>query len=303
MKLNEHYTTILTAFKTWMQTLGFSKQVVYHSPLTLSYFFDWLEQQGINHVSCIKQKTLCTYIAYLEQRENLRRKGQTLSAAHLNKSFDVLDKFCEFLHHMGMKNAPSPTQYRILNPYKANFTVLTQKEIQDLYKAVPLTFEKYGIKHRQPRQAILTLILDLCYGCGLRRQEVTKLNLKDVDFNRRILHVKQAKGYKDRYVPMSEQIVKSIEFFVYQHRRYFYRRPEMLFPYTSHYIPFALDIIIRETENRVLKEKNVTPHCLRHSIATHLLENGMNIEKISRFLGHSSLDSTQIYTHLVNETQ
>ena len=176
---------------------------------------------------------------------------------------------------------------------------MTQSEEQDSYKAIPYTFDNYSEASRQPRQAILQLVLDLLYGCGLRRSEVTALALKDVNFDRRVLHVRQAKGYKDRYVPMSKKVYQATQEFVYQHRSYWTRRPSMLFPYTAHYIPACIDILLRHCQN--LKHKKITPHTLRHSIATHLLQNGMSIENISRFLGHSSLESTQIYTHIIND--
>jgi len=301
MNLNNNYTTILSNYKTWLQTLGFSKSIVYNYPLQVSYFFYWLEQQSINHISGITQKHVYTYFTYLEQRPNQRHKNKGLSVSHLNKIFDSVDKLCEFLHQIGLNTAPSPTKYRLLREDKESFTILTPKEIQELYKTVSLTFLDFSMSKREPRQAVLKLVLDLCYGCGLRRQEVTNLYLKDVDFDRKVLHVRQGKGYKDRYVPMSKTVCKSVEFFVYQHRSFFTRRPQMLFPYTSYYIPYCIDILLRETTNTELKEKRITPHTLRHSIATHLLQNGMNIENISRFLGHNTLESTQVYTHIVNE--
>ena len=75
----------------------------------------------------------------------------------------------------------------------------------------------------------------------------------------------------------------------------------MLFPYHSPFVARCVKILQRDSNNEALKEKKISPHSLRHSIATHLLENGMEIKKIARFLGHDSLESTQIYAHINEE--
>lgn len=301
MHLNKNYNAIQTTYTEWLQTLGFSEATVYSYPKSAAFFFEWLLQSGINHIADVKQKHLYNYFAYLEQRPNQRRKGKGLSVAHLNKTFDAIDKLMECLHQNGMTTAPSPTKYRIINQYKPSLVVLTPKQIQQLYAAVPYAFDRFTLARRQPRQAILRLVMDLLYGCGLRRGEIINIALNDIDFGNKVLHVRQAKGYKDRYVPMSQRIYKSIQTFVYQHRKYFDQRPQMLFPHTAHYIPFCLKTLQRHSGSQTLQQMKITPHTLRHSIATHLLQNGMSIESIARFLGHTSLESTQIYTHIEDD--
>ncbi len=301
MKLSENHTAILSTYTQWLQMLGFSASIVYGYPKMVSHFLVWLQQNGIFHISHLTAAHLHHYYTYLENRPNQKVAGRGLSAAHLNKNFDAVDKLCECLHHMGMDQAPSPTQYRLAYKYSERPSVLTQQEVRDLYGAIPHTFAHHGLAAREPRQAILHLVLDLLYGCGLRRGEVTKLTLSDVDLDRKILHVRQAKGYKDRYVPLSKGVYRSIQLFVYQYRAYWSRRSGMLFPYTKHYLPFCLDILLRATDNQRLKQRKVTPHTLRHSVATHLLQGGMSIEGIARFLGHDTLESTQIYTRCVHE--
>ena len=297
--MNQHFTTLHNNFDTWLKTLGFSNSVQYQYPQMLGYFFDYLDENGINNIQQLNSKIIFQYFDYLERTTGKQTK-KAFSPAYLNKNFDSVDKFLEFLQQIGANETPSPTKYRILNPYQANFTVLSTLEIRELYAAIPNTFYNYSLATREPRQAILTLVLDLCYGCGLRRSEVTNLQLSDVKLDRKILHIQQAKGYKDRYVPFSQAIYKNLQLFIYQHRSYWNRRPKMLFPYHSPFVARCVKILQRDSNSGTLKEKQISPHSLRHSIATHLLENGMDIKKIARFLGHDSLESTQIYTHLPN---
>jgi len=298
--MKNQFTYLQNGFDEWLKALSFSTSVQYQYPLMLSYFFTHLEEKGIINIEKLSSKIIFHYFYHLEQKTS-EKTQKALSIAYLNKNFDAVDKFLEYLHQMDMEQAPSPTQYRILNPYQAQFTVLTKNEIKQLYQTIPHTFLHHSLPHREPRQAILTLVLDLCYGCGLRRSEVTKLKLKEVNLDRKVLYICQSKGYKDRYVPLSENLYQSLQTFIYQHRNYWNRRPQLLFPYTSHYLPKCIEILQRTTDNQPLKQKKITPHSFRHSIATHLLENGMSIENIAQFLGHDSLESTQIYAHINEE--
>ena len=199
---------------------------------------------------------------------------------------------------MGLDSAPPPTKYTVERQRKKTLQPLTPKEIQQLYKAAAHTFSDYNFVKREPRQMATKLVLDLCYGCGLRRSEALNVQLKDINFDDRIIHVKQGKNYKDRFVPMSKSVYENVQIFVYQYRKCFVRKPDLLYPFGSGAIAEALDFLVENCGSTTIKSKNPTLHTLRHSIATHLLLNGMDIENISRFLGHSTLESTQLYTHL-----
>ena len=115
-----------------------------------------------------------------------------------------------------------------------------------------------------------------------------------------MLHpVEQGKNYKDRIVPMNAGVCKAIEDYVYNFRHRLKLNHNRLFISANGTIPHKLASLKAVCDDANIKEKNITIHILRHSIATHLLQNGMSIENISLFLGHSSLDTTQIYTHLI----
>ena len=298
----KHFSELQNHYQKWLQTLGFSESSVYSYPKMVYFFLDYIENRGISHITGLKYSHVTDYFTHLQNRKSMRKDG-ALSAAHLNKSFDAIDKFLEFLNQMGSPNAPTPTNYRILetkNEMMQKVKVLTKSEIQTIYESVPKIFTRMkNIVEAEARRAVATLVLDLCYGCGLRKKEALNLLMNDIDLDKKILLVRQAKGYKDRYVPISENISERIKLFMYQHRKFFNCEHQRLFPFKSESL-HEYNLKLRRVSGL---NKDFGLHTLRHSIATHLLQNGMSVEQIAKFLGHATLDSTQIYTHLANHDE
>ncbi len=153
---------------------------------------------------------------------------------------------------------------------------------------VALFFRAVGIlKHRA--------VLMTCYGAGLRISEAVSLKPKDIDSQRMLIRVEQGKGAKDRYVPLSARLIEVL-------RAYFRRqRPQgpWLFPAikpSRHISAGTIQQVCREATQLAGIDKRVTAHTLRHSFATHLLENGEDIRVIQVLLGHSRIDTTARYT-------
>ncbi|MBU0766136.1 MAG: tyrosine-type recombinase/integrase, partial [Bacteroidetes bacterium] len=178
--------------------------------------------------------------------------------------------------------------------------VLSQAEIGLLYKACDDTH--IGIRDRA--------MLAVYYGCGLRKSEGLYLELPDVLFERRLLYVRKTKNNYERYVPMSRGVMTDIENYIYGSRPLLIARTNnenTLFiserggRMNPESMVKRLQAIREKTGCPDLQQKSFGLHALRHSIATHLLQKGMDIENIAIFLGHRTLDSTQRYTHLVNE--
>jgi len=158
----------------------------------------------------------------------------------------------------------------------------------------------------QPRFRVL---LTLIYACGLRVGEALKLEVRDIQASQRRIHIREGKGGKDRFVPLPDFLVKMLRAFWATHRH-----PRLLFPGVSHAWrergtqgPRRTDAPMSESSVQHTMRlavaqaglcKGVTPHTLRHSYATHLLEEGVSLRQIASYLGHSSLDTTVIYTHL-----
>jgi integrase/recombinase XerD len=296
--MNTSYTAITEAFKQYLQTLGFSSSACYNYPLYIATFLTYTEQKGFCHITSITTGTIIEYYKYLECKTGERTR-QTYSTSHLNNIFGAIDKFMEFLHHTGMQNAPSPLRYNLENVRKKPLQILTVKEIQTLYDTIPHTFYSFTFAYRQARQMSLKLMLDLCYGLGLRRSEALNLKIKDINFEQKVVHIKQGKNYKDRFIPMSRKVYLSLQEYIYQYRRQFSKRQGYIYPFKSQSFTEDMQMLVNLSGDKTIKDKNPTPHTLRHSIATHLLQNGMDIENISRFLGHSTLGTTQLYTHII----
>jgi integrase/recombinase XerD len=296
--LNENYKHIKNEFAVWLAAIGFSNSVTYNYKNAALDFFEWLQTNNVHQINLLAQTHITQYFEFLQTRSNKRKAG-ALSAAHLNKNFDCIDKLLEFLQQMGMSSTPIPTNYRIKQDRKAReekIQALTQEEIKNLQNNICNTYSHFNFAVREKKHEELKLIFALYYGCGLRRNEGFKLTVNDIDFNRRTIFIKQGKGYKDRIVPMNKNVYDSLQHYIYNFRNLQKLQHKRLFITGT----YSLNVSLQQLQKvSGIQNKHITLHTLRHSIATHLLQNGMNIESIALFLGHSSLESTQVYTHLI----
>jgi integrase/recombinase XerD len=205
--------------------------------------------------------------------------------------------------HKGAQGIP-PVHLKQLKIERSTLTVLTREEIQKLFdvtqrEAMHPKQEAFNARDRA--------MLVIYYGCGLRRNEGAHVHVDDINFERRILHVRKGKNYKERLVPFSQSSSKILQEWIYDYRPQLIksRKEGALFisrlgkPMQGGSLYNRLKLLVLEVNDPELKKKKIGLHTLRHSIATHLLQNGMDLQKIQRFLGHSSLETTQIYTHLL----
>lgn len=300
--MTAHYTKIHKEYVRWLDILGFSNATKDGFSRHIKDFFEYLENHTILSITDLTQAHIKTYYDYLQTRPNKLYKGTGLSPNQLNHNFDAINKLCEFLHQHGLETAPIPTNFRFKIDEEArirNIQPFTQEEIKELYGNIDNTFADLPFTIRERRQEQLKLVFALFYGCGLRMSEGLKLTAKDIDFDRRTIFVHQGKNYKDRIVPMSEGIFRIVESYVYNFRSRQKINHNRLF--INHKSVLRRDMVTlqKACDNPEIQAKRLYLHVLRHSIATHLLQNGVSIENIAQFLGHASLTSTQIYTHLI----
>ncbi len=302
---NPGFEYVQRGFREWLDVQGFAPTTVYALPNHLREFLYYLETKTeVRHFKDLEAKHFKTYYKQLSTRTNFKKEG-ALSSAYLNKHLDALTKFVEYLRKTTRADLPVVNLRR--NPQNSKeIEVVSIEEIKALFLATDnhlpgILFE--AIAARDKAQLVCL------YSCGLRRNECYHLNTSDINFDRGVLHVRKGKNYKERFVPFNENSREILKNYVYDHRPQFKdarnQNALLLSARGQRMCHLSLSLRLRnlidKTELVELKEKNVTLHTLRHSIATHLLSSGMDLEKISRFLGHSSLESTQIYTHLVNQ--
>lgn len=310
---SESYQYIEKSFKEWLETLGYAWQTVYTLPTHIRELFHYLEQQGSTQITQLEVSQIKAYYEQLKIRSN-QKHGGALSNTTLNKHLQALYKFAEYLRQSGRLTLP----YLGIdweNDQAEAVEWLSQEEIKSLYQSTyiyPELSKHSSIKHHLEAYAMRDrAILTIFYGCGLRRNEGYHLDLSDIDFDRQILQVRKGKNYKARFVPFNKTSSKYLQDYVYdarpiltkdnlQNALFISQRGVRM---QSQSIALRLKILQQRSENLELQEKNVRLHVLRHSIATHLLQNGMSLENISRFLGHTSLESTQVYTHLVESRE
>ncbi len=308
------YQYIEKSFKEWLEILGYSWQTVYYMPIQIRGLLNYLEKQNKTQLTDITIEVIKDYYYQeLRQRKNHMSGAGALSNTHLNKYLQALKKFTEYLRQTGrLPIAALKLSLEKVSQEKLN--VLTEEEIKQLYKATEITEQKK--KHNRSAELYEAIqqrdraMLSIFYGCGLRRNEGYHLNVNDINISSAILHVIKGKGYKERLVPISTKSIEHITAYLYEGRNVLLKenKQEAFFISSNNgkrlggqLMLVKLHQLIRLTGNAELIEKEAGLHTLRHSIATHLLANGMSLEKIKDFLGHSSLESTQIYTHLVEK--
>ena len=147
------------------------------------------------------------------------------------------------------------------------------------------------LKHR--------IVLGLLYGCGLRRFELLNIKLQDVDLDRRMLHIREGKGMKDRYVPIGEMLSRGIKTYLESDPPYIWLvNGKNNSGQLQQFSETGVQWIIKEAARRAGIKKHVTSHVLRHTYATHLLEMGMDIMTLKDLLGHSDIKTTLVYLHI-----
>lgn len=299
------YNYLENAFKEWLDILGFVQATVYNLPNLAREFLYYLEQKDIKQINQITHHDIAAYYNYLINRAS-ERQGGALSSSTINYHFWTLEKFFEFLHHKGTTGLPEINLKR-LKKETLEREILTIEEVKELYKIVEN--QQANTQKQEALNYQDKILLTIYYGCGLRRTEGINISIDDINFDTRVLHVKKGKNSKQRLIPFNKTTAKTLQDWVYEYRTLLVKdkAEHKLFinrygkPLTGGTLGIRLRNIIDQSDNIKLKEKTITLHSLRHSIATHLLANGMDIQKVQRFLGHSSLETTQIYTHLLEE--
>jgi integrase/recombinase XerD len=293
MSKTEQQRLLIEDFRRYILIKGYAKSFARSVGYPLKECLVFMSERGLDRLEDINTEVIKAYHEYLECRPSAR--GGILSPFTIIGYFFVLKLFFDYAQKINLIQVNPMNVLRYAQPRSKPRAVITKEEVKVLYEAC---------RNEQERA-----ILALFYGCGLRREEGVKLNIRDIDFRGGFLYIRSGKGNKRRVVPMSAGVIKDLK--AYYHRF----RGQQISRYTQADDESAFMLNGRGTRMRggsyhvyfksILKRteiaQKISLHHLRHSIATHLLAGGMEIEKVRDFLGHRYLETTQIYTRVSKE--
>jgi integrase/recombinase XerD len=287
------YKLLLQSFTEWLQLLNYSPLSIPALTRSVQEFFCY---QELNYKTTLQQLVASDANRFIEllQTQTGQRTGRPLTSGHINKTIQALLLFSKYIRET--KRSDIGFTLQRLEEKRNKPVWLTQDEMKQLYEAIPESI--LGIRDKA--------MLAVFYGCGLRLNEGASLETNDLNQTNKMLHVRKGKHYRERFVPVAEKNFQEIKLYLD------YARPQLLQNKKHEYFfvdankghPMqrqSLYVRIKQLAIKSKIKKKVGTHTLRHSIATHLLQSGMKLERIQQFLGHADLDSTQIYTHLKNE--
>ena len=291
---NELYEKEAIEYRNYLLLLGYAEQTCQSKYLYLKEFFYWLETIGITELRNITAVEISNFYEYLENKTSTRTK-EKLKLKSIHDRMRCVQIFLGYALDLGKLKINPASHLKFSYPdEEVERRIFTQKEIRQLYQ----------ITETQQERAIL----HMGYGCGLRVDEISQLNKEDVRLTENLVIVQKGKNSKRRLVPINDTISQELHFFLSNEKEIVARGGSPLFinskgrrmkEWTLNKI---LKKLIKQTHfggQLTIEELNkIGIHTLRHSIATHLLENGMKLEQVQQFLGHSFIESTEIYTHI-----
>lgn len=252
-----------------MRRRNYSNSTILNYESQINYFLTYFRDKEIRNLT---QQEVKTYLIDRLTRQKITYSTQNVAINAIKMYFEIIYK-----RFIDIQELPRPRRERRLP------NVLSKEDIESIISCIT------NFKNR--------LLISLFYGCGLRASEAIKLRKTDIDFDRKLIYVRRAKGKKDRIVPIPENLIDELRM---QIRRD--RKNEFLFQgqIKNNYTTRSAQSILRQAVLRSGITKRVTLHTLRHSYGTHLLESGTDLRIIQELMGHSSSKTTEIYTHVSN---
>lgn len=282
----------INKYKTYLDAeRNYSEYTVLNYINDINEFKTFLSENEFGYLTSLtKQNIARYYISYLSEK-NYKKKS-------IARKISSLRTFYRYLERQGIINDNIFENVETPKLDKPLPKVLYFNEIEEIYASID-TSTALGMRD--------FAILEILYGSGLRVSELCNLTEKDLDYRNKTIKV-FGKGHKERYVPLNEKAISSIKRYLLVSRPELrinskYEEPVQLFlnnhggPLTTRGVRVILNNIIdRSSENL-----HISPHTLRHTFATHLLDGGADLRSVQEMLGHSNLSTTQIYTHVSKE--
>lgn len=262
-----------------LASLGYNKHTQKQLPFHLDEFIDYIEKP----VLTTTKQDIINYLDYLRQRPNKVQGGGLSDYAVYHQCYSLRVYFAWQLKQGTITVNPS-SSITLPTPKGTPRQVLTIEEIKELYEACSNLKEK--------------ALISLAYGCGLRRTEVERLDLKDIHFSKDLLYIRKGKNNKRRVIPLSSSVKKDLwEYYV--NERFTTSSKAFICNNNGERTKgYSINRMIKQVLERTAIEKKISLHNLRHSIATHLIAGGLPLEYVRDFLGHTFLETTQVYTRI-----
>lgn len=283
----EYYQTEAVNYKKHLDILGLNPETTQARYLYLREFFSYLESNKIFTIKQVTPKEIADYNNYLKAKKS-QRTGKALKQKSIYDHMRNLQQYLGYLLEIEVIKSNPASHLKFTNgTEKVERFIFSQDQIQALYQVANLE-EK--------------AILNIGYGCGLRVQEMSDLNKEDIRFSENIVIVQKGKNSKRRLVPISDKIKTELEEFIFSNEK----KTNEIFVHSKGQrmqtgtLNKRLKTLIHKAKLNLNETElnTIGIHNLRHSIATHLLQNGMKLEQVQKFLGHSHIESTEIYTHI-----
>jgi integrase/recombinase XerD len=278
-------------FLNYLHQLGYSKATQNISKSSVKEFVDFAKTTDFQSIQPLD---LRNFYDYLQERPLQKRVG-ILSDSMVRHIMYSLKLFFNWLETTQQITFNPISSLQLKKAIKNERQALEKKEIEMLFGASENMKE--------------TAILHLFYSCGLRRSEAVLLNIEDLHFTTNLLYVREGKGAKRRVIPLTEKVKTDLELYVSNERKACVEQVSVEKENQSFMLNKIGKRMRGDSYNNVLKalleraelSREISLHHLRHSIATHLLDNGLSFEHVRGFLGHAFLETTQIYAKLNNK--
>jgi site-specific recombinase XerD len=246
----------------------------------LSAFSQFCSDNSKTEIDSVSEKFIKSYLMRLSELE-LNKKSISRKLASVRGLF-------KFAFQQNLINQ-NPSFY-ISNPKTARNLpeIISIEDFNEVFKIV---------EKDQEDVKLIKAIFELLYGCALRVSELCQLNMNDLDINQKILRVK-GKGSKVRISPVGYQSLKVIKEYLDTREFYSVSEPLLVNKKGERIYPRMVHRIVNKYLSRVTDIKKKSPHILRHSAATHMLDSGADLNAVKEILGHENLSTTQIYTHV-----
>ncbi len=275
-------------FKKFLQVeKGLSPNSIYSYTYDLKKFNEFLTSNNKNILAATKED-IQQFLKFEKNKKKNSSRTLARSLAAIRQFYNFIsDKFDEIENPT--EKIESPQIERTLPDF------LTVNEVNKLFNSISED-DVYELRDKA--------IFELLYSCGLRITEAIELNFSDINFEKGYISV-VGKGSKERLVPMGEEAIRLLKKYSSTSRSRIIGKRESDYLFISK----KGSKLNRKSVWRLLKNyvartrinKNITPHTLRHSFATHLIENGADLRSVQELLGHTDISTTQVYTHLVKE--